>query len=110
MTCNHIDLYKIIIFTLHHLLNTFVFFGFLINETRRDYIIHLLIIISILVHWLTNNYDCVLTIHLNKLCGFNKKLWFQSVVYKIYELTDIYYIHTYWIIGLIIFDIFKIYY
>ena len=107
-TCNNINLYKLMIFILHHLLDIYVFFGFLINETKNDYILHLFTIMSILIHWFTNNYDCALTVHLYELCGFDKKLWFQSIVYKIYKLTNIYYIHSFWILGLIIYDLFQI--
>lgn len=107
-TCKNINIYKFMIYTLHHLLDVYIFFGFFINETKNEHIFHLLLIMSILLHWFTNNYDCALTTYFNELCGFDKKLWFQSIMYKIYKLTNIYYIHSYWILGIIIYNLYKI--
>jgi hypothetical protein len=106
--CKNINLLKIMIYILHHLLDVYVFFGFLINETKKEFITHLLLIIGLLIHWFTNNYDCILTTYLNNLCGFNKKEWFQSIMFRIYKFTNIYYIHSYWLFGLILYDLYKI--
>lgn len=107
--CLDIDLYKIIIFIFHHILDVYVFFGFLINQTRREFMFHLALIISLLIHWFSNDYDCILTTYLNELCGYPKKQWFQSIMFKLHEVTGIYYLHTYWLIALILYDLWMIF-
>ncbi len=107
--CKDINIFKTLVFLAHHLLDVYVFFGFLVNETKNEILFHLILLISLLIHWFTNNYNCILTTYLNDLCKFNKNDWFYSLIFIIYKLTDIYYIHSYWLFTVILYDIYKLF-
>jgi hypothetical protein len=65
-------------------------------------------IFVILAHWYTNNYRCEVTKKLNELCERDPNEWEHNLVGKIADYTGIYYLHTYLLFGLIIYDIYKI--
>lgn len=91
-----------ILLIIHHIICVYIYLGcFLFNPKY-----HLILIIIVLVHWFTNNNFCELTILTNKYCGYNKEKKFEDLSYKL-NLTRINKnIHYYYLIGLIIYDIY----
>lgn len=106
--CNNINLITISIFLLHHVIDVYGFFGIFVNETVFEYKFHLFMILVVLTHWYTNNYKCEVTRKLNELCERDPNEWEYNLVGKIVDHTGIYYLHTYLLLGLIIYDIYKI--
>lgn len=91
-----------ILLIIHHIICVYIYLGgFLFNPKY-----HLILIVIVLVHWFTNNNHCELTILTNKYCGYNKEKKFEDLSYKL-NLTRINKnIHYYYLIGLIIYDIY----
>jgi hypothetical protein len=108
-TCVNINLITISIFLLHHVIDVYGYFGIFINETLFDYQLHTIAIISILVHWYLNDYRCEVTKKLNELCERDPNAWEYNIVGIISQSTGIYYLHSILLIGLLIYDINKIY-
>ena len=90
-----------ILLIIHHIIGVYIYLGaFLFNP-----LYHLLFIILVLIHWLTNNNKCELTIITNKYCGYDKERKFQDLSHKL-QLTKLNKnIHYYYLVGLIVYDI-----
>jgi len=106
-TCGNINLYSIFIFLFHHLIDVYAFFGILFIESKEEKKLHLLVIAGVIVHWLTNNYECILTTHLNEICNVDRKTYFPDIVTSIRAVTGITYLHLYWLVIVIIYDLNK---
>ncbi len=87
-----------LVFVGHHLLDVYVFFGILLNSLKYNKYIHSVTIILILIHWVTNNYECILTTYLNELCGYSRDQWFDNLINRSNLHKHFYYIHSYWIL------------
>jgi hypothetical protein len=66
--------------TKHHLFNTFLTFGFIINN-KTLLKIYIIVVIGTLIHWYTNEDKCYLTQELNKLCGYPEDEKFHDLFY-----------------------------
>ena len=87
---------------IHHIMSVYIFLGaFLFNP-----LYHLIFIIIVLIHWLTNNNRCELTVITNEYCGYNKDKKFHDLTYKLQLNKLNKNIHYYYLIGLILYDIF----
>lgn len=106
-TCKNKNLLSYLILVLHHILDVYVFFGIFISETYIENMINLIVIILIILHWLTNNYTCFLTVYLNRICKEDDNTWLYSLMYQLHKITDIYYLHSYWILGVIIYYLYN---
>ena len=91
---------------IHHIVGVYIYLGgFLFNS-----VYHLMFVVIILIHWVTNNNRCELTVITNKYCGNPKEYRFQDLSQKL-NLTKIHKdIHYFILFGIIIFDIINIYY
>ncbi len=73
------EILKVII--LHHLIGTFLHFGWIFNN---PYILmfYIVFMIGVLIHWFTNDMNCFLVQVENNICGIeqNKKL---NILYKL---------------------------
>lgn len=56
---------------LHRLINVFVYFAWLFNN-KIILIFYILFAIGLVIHWYTNNWQCILTTYENKVCKFDK--------------------------------------
>jgi hypothetical protein len=83
-----------IVYVFHHFLDVFVFWSFLFLTTRREHLLHLLVILGIAFHWLTNNYECIATTYMNEVCGYKRDQWLDSIVNRI---RPFYYTHIVWL-------------
>ena len=107
-TCKCKNVYNFIILFLHHLLDVLVFFGIFFIENKTENMYHLILISLIMLHWFTNNYRCELTVYLNNLCKEDEDTWLYSIVYHLHKYTNIYYLHTFWIVFLIFYNLIKL--
>lgn len=85
----------------HHILSGYIFLGgFLFNP-----IYHLIFIIIILIHWITNNNRCALTVVTNEYCGYEETRNFNDFTeqLRLNEINEN--LDWYLLIGLITYDI-----
>lgn len=86
---------------IHHFVGIYIFIGGILFNNYY----HLLFLISIIIHWITNNNSCQLTIITNKYCNYDEKKKYNDFPNMI-NLNK----NLYWIIVfiLIIYDIYKV--
>jgi hypothetical protein len=108
-TCKNINFITVSIFLLHHIIDVYGYFGIFINETIVETEFHVLMILVILLHWYFNNYQCAITRKLNQLCERDHNSWEYNIVGIISTHTGIHYLHTYLLIGILIYDLNIIY-
>lgn len=102
-TCRNPVAYPV--YLLHHLLDIYVFWGPFVLVTRTEFILHLLTIVAIAIHWITNNYECVLTTTMNDLCGYPRTQWLDSLVDR---LRPTEWTHIVWLLIAGIYDVLQI--
>lgn len=90
-----------VVYLFHHFLDVYVFWAFLFLTTRREHLVHLLVIVMVAIHWLTNNYECIATTYMNHLCGYPRDTWLDSIVNRI---RPFYYTHIVWLVALVGYD------
>ena len=108
-TCKNINFITITIFLLHHMIDVYGYFGIFINETIIETKFHVFMIFVILLHWYFNNYQCEITKKLNQLCDRDHNAWEYNIVGIISKHIGIYYLHSYLLIGILIYDLNIIY-
>ena len=100
-TCLDKDGIGVMVYILHHLLDVFVFWSFLFLTTRTEHLIHLLVILGVGLHWITNQYECIATTYMNEVCGVKRTQWLDSIVNRI---RPFYYTHAVWLLVLASYD------
>lgn len=101
-TCNDTSGFGSGVYLIHHLLDVYVFWGFLFLTTPVEHAIHAWVLLGIAIHWLTNNYECILTTEMNRLCGYPRTQWLDSIVDRI---RPTYYTHMVWIVLAFVYDV-----
>ena len=56
---------------LHRLINIFAYFAW-IFDNKIILIFYIIFMVALIIHWSTNNWECILTKYENKVCKFNK--------------------------------------
>ena len=88
----------------HHILSTYLYLGGVLYNP----LYHMIFLIILVTHWITNNNECVFTVQTNKYCGYPEKKSFKDILSQIgifKSFTNIHYI----IVGcLLLYDIYKI--
>ena len=90
------------------MLDVYIFFGPLFIENTTESLIHIITTLLIIIHWFTNNYECILTTYLNELCGWERNLWLDSITLILQKQSKQYYYHSFHAFLVILFDIFFI--
>lgn len=109
-TCNNKNLYNFIIILLHHIIDIYVIFGIIINETIFEQKIHTLFIILVLLQWFILH-GCFITKYHNKLCKMeNENRGLHSLTFIFSEIIQFDYIHAIIVILQIIYNIKRIYF
>jgi len=62
----------------HHFFNTFLNFGWIIDNFYI-HIIHIITCIIIIIYWVANDYKCDYTIYVNKLCNWSEDKYFNDI-------------------------------
>ncbi len=101
-TCHDTTGFGSVVYVIHHLLDVYVFWGFLFLTTSVEYAIHAVVLLGIAVHWLTNNYECILTTEMNRMCGYPRTQGLDSMVDRI---RPTYYTHIVWISLAFVYDL-----
>jgi hypothetical protein len=68
---------------LHRFISIFMYFGWIFNN-KVILVIYILIFLILLIHWVTNDWKCILTQYENKKCGFSRKQNYDFV-YKLFQ-------------------------
>lgn len=90
---------------LHHIVNIYAQFGFL-SQDKILLKLYLITPLFVVIHWKTNNNNCILTELVNKECGYN--MYFRDIWYflglkqcKHYNIIHHVYLIVAWIIAFI---------
>jgi len=90
-----------VLLIIHHIMSVYIYLGgFLFNSTY-----HLLFILLILFHWITNNNRCELTTQTNKYCGYNKDKKFNDIIKQLNLEEMIPNFHYYYLFFMIMYDV-----
>lgn len=65
---------------LHHIINCFLLYGWILDNPIL-LLIHILIAISVVIYWLLNSNLCDLTVDVNETCGWKKDSPFKDLLY-----------------------------
>ena len=72
-----------LIYFIHHILDVFLFWSFLFVTTKLEYKIHFWTAILVMLHWATYDNKCIITVEMNKLCGYPEDQWLDSLKNRI---------------------------
>ncbi len=78
-TCESKTLYTWFLYFSHHILDVFLFWSFLFLTTKLEFTLHLLILIGVVIHWYTYNNKCIITVLMNRECGYPEEQWLDSL-------------------------------
>lgn len=108
-TCERKTLWAYTLFFSHHVFDIFLFWAPLFLQFRREYIIHAVVIVLIMVHWFTYNNKCIWTVLMNRECKYPEEQWLDSLknMLPLRQVNEYY--HFIWIGALLIYDIYKIF-
>lgn len=67
----------ILVLILHHMLNIFANFGFLLNN-KKLLTVYIISPLFMLWYWSVNKNKCDLTVAVNKMCGWNESDYFND--------------------------------
>ncbi len=68
-----------LLYFLHHALDVFLFWSFLFLTEPIEFVLHFLLAIAVAVHWFQNNNTCILTVYMNRMCGYDARDWLDSL-------------------------------
>ncbi len=108
-TCERKTLYSYFLYFIHHLFDVFLFWSPFFLVTRKEFLLHIAIIVLIFIHWLTYDNKCIITVLMNRECGYPDEEWLDSLknMLNLREVNE--YFHFIWIGLLLAYDIYKIY-
>jgi hypothetical protein len=78
-TCESKSLYTWSLYIFHHFFDVFLFWSFLFVTTKLEFGLHLLILIGVVIHWLTYDNKCIITVLMNRECGYPEEQWLDSL-------------------------------
>jgi hypothetical protein len=108
MTCKSKTAYTWSLYFFHHLFDVFLFWSFLFLTTRLEFGLHLVILIGVVIHWFTYDNKCILTVLMNRECGYPENQWLDSLK-NMFGLRSIHeYFHFTWMFILAGQDIYKL--
>ncbi len=93
-------------FLLHHPLDIFLFWSPLFLMTRVEYIIHAIVSLGVILHWVTYNSRCVVTVLMNRMCGWPEGIRLDSLKNMILGKYERY--NYLWLIAMVLYDVWVI--
>jgi hypothetical protein len=107
-TCESKTLYTWSLYIFHHLFDVFLFWSFLFLTTKFEFGIHLLILIGVVIHWFSYDNKCIITVLMNRECGYPEDHWLDSLknMLGLREINE--YFHFIWMALLALLDIYKL--
>jgi hypothetical protein len=107
-SCASVTATSTAIYLLHHPLDIFLFWSPLFLTSYTDHVVHALVAIGVIIHWITNNSRCIVTVAINELCGWPQKDRLHSL--KNMVLGRRYERYNYlWLIGVVLYDFWVIF-
>jgi hypothetical protein len=107
-TCESKTLYTWTIYILHHILDVFLFWSFLFLTTKFEFGLHLLILVGVVIHWFTYDNKCIITVLMNRECGYPDDMWLDSIKNMLGLRNINEYFHFIWMFLLAAQDIYRI--
>ena len=86
---------------LHHIISTYIYLGGILYNPFY----HLIFIFIVILHWITNNNRCELTVITNKYCKYNEMRPFNDLLFIISNQFNIQNLHWYLLPLIILYDI-----
>ena len=71
------------LYLIHHALDVFLFWSVLFVTTRTEVLLHLLYAVVTFLHWISYNNRCILTVWMNRRCGYPEDVWLDSIVNRL---------------------------
>jgi hypothetical protein len=78
-TCESKTPYTWTLYFGHHVLDVFLFWSFLFLTTPFEFALHLLILLGVVIHWYTYDNKCIITVLMNRKCGYPENQWLDSL-------------------------------
>jgi hypothetical protein len=103
--CKSKNLYTWFLYISHHALDVFLFWSFLFLTSKFEFALHLIILIGVVVHWLSYNNRCIITVLMNRECGYPDDKWLDSLKNNLGLRNISEYFHFVWMFLLAIQDI-----
>jgi hypothetical protein len=91
-----------IVYLLHHPLDIFLFWSPLFLTSYTDHVVHAIVSISVIIHWIMYNSRCIVTVAINKICGWPQKDRLHSLKNMILGPYERY--NYLWLIATILYD------
>lgn len=107
-TCSRCTLYVWLLYITHHILDVFLFWSFLFLRRRIEYIYHLIFLVFVVIHWKSYDNKCILTVMMNRECGYEESKWLDSLKNKLSLEKINKDFHYVWMYILGIYDLYKI--
>ncbi len=107
-TCKSKTLYTWLLYIFHHLFDVFLFWSFLFLTTEVEFTIHFIILICVVIHWFTYDNKCIVTVLMNRECGYPEEEWLDSIKNMLGLRNVSEYFHFIWMFLLAIQDIYMI--
>jgi hypothetical protein len=108
-TCKNKSLYTWFLYFFHHVFDVFLFWSFLFLTTRLEFSLHLFMLTSVVIHWFTYDNKCILTVLMNRECGYPEDQWLDSIKNMLGLRKRTEYFHFIWMFILAIQDVYKIF-
>lgn len=108
-TCKSKSLYTWLLYIAHHAFDVFLFWSFLFLTTKLEFTVHLTLLIVTVIHWFTYDNKCIITVLMNRECGYPEYQWLDSLKNKLGLRGVNEYFHFIWMAALAVQDVFKIF-
>jgi hypothetical protein len=107
--CNQLDIKRLAIYAAHHAFDVFLFWSPFFLTTPLEFKVHIAAAILTGIHWFSYNNRCILTVEMNRLCGFPQDNWLDSLKNRLgLKETLGSNFHFLWIGALIAYDIYML--
>jgi hypothetical protein len=109
-TCKSKTAYTWALYIFHHFFDVFLFWSFVFLTTKFEFGLHFLILLGVVIHWFTYDNKCIITVLMNRECGYPEDKWLDSLK-NMFGLRDIHeYFHYMWMFLLASQDMYVLYF
>ncbi len=107
-TCENKSLYAYFLYFTHHAFDVFLFWSIFFLRTKIEYLIHILFVFIIFVHWISYDNKCIVTVWMNRECGYPEEQWLDSLknMFHLKEVNE--YFHFIWLGLILVYELKKI--
>lgn len=109
-TCKSKTAYTWTLYIFHHFFDVFLFWSFLFLTTKFEFGLHFLILLGVVIHWFTYDNKCIITVLMNRECGYPEDKWLDSLKNSLGLRKISEYFHFIWMFLLASQDIYVLYF